>query len=159
MARNRGQTTSRLAGFSLLELVLVTAILVTLSLIAVPRYANADARYRTEATARRIVADLGYARTKAIGTSQAKTVVFDLNANQIRIPGLVSMDNAANVYVTSLGDYPYRARLLGADFAGAPQVVFNIHGLPNAAGQITIAVGSMQKTVTVDADTGKAAIQ
>ena len=44
-----------------MELVLVMVIVATLAAIAVPRYAQATSRYRADAAARRIAADLSLA--------------------------------------------------------------------------------------------------
>ena len=52
-------------GFSLLEVVLVVAIIAVLAAIAAPRYGRAAGRYRADVAARRIVADLEYARLSA----------------------------------------------------------------------------------------------
>ena len=52
-------------GFSLLELVVVMVIVAILAAIATPRYGKAVARYRTASAARKIAADLTFARKRA----------------------------------------------------------------------------------------------
>src|SRR5204863_23675 len=59
-----GPASSRRA-FSLIEITLVLMVMGVLAALAVPRYASALARYRADAAARRIVADLDLARTTA----------------------------------------------------------------------------------------------
>lgn len=150
---------NRTRGFSLLELVLVLGILVTISAIVLPRYGTAVARYRADAAARRVVADLGFARTTAYETSRMQVVDFNLYSDQIVIPYAAGLDSTSSLYVTDLRDEPYRGRLVYASFAGDPAVVFNIYGIPDSGGEVIIKVGNIQKTIVLDADTGEASVQ
>lgn len=146
-------------GFSLLELVLVLAIIATLSAIAVPRYAASVTGYRADAAARRIAADLSLARTNAYSSSRNVTVVFDLAADEVTIVGVPHLNDPGSDYVTSLSAEPYRARLVSANFGGDSQVVFDLHGIPDSSGQVVIEVGNVQRTIVLDRGTGKAAAQ
>ncbi len=150
---------NRMRGFSLLELVLVLGILVTISAIVVPRYGTAVARYRADATARRVVADLGFARAMAYETSRIQVVDFKLWSDQVVIPFAAGLDSASSFYVTNLRDEPYRGRLVYASFAGDPIVVFNIYGIPDSGGEVIIGVGNTQRRIVLDADTGEASVQ
>ena len=62
-------------------------------------------------------------------------------------------------YTVSLSAEPYRADLTDGRFQRRPQVVFSGWGLPNSGGTVTLAVGSQQKTITVDGQTGQISIQ
>ena len=145
--------------FSLLELVIVLAILTVLSVIAIPRYASATARYRADVAARQIVCDLGYARAKASTTSQPKEVIFDLAGGRVQIAGVPSLKRASAPYITDLTAEPYRARIISADFGGDEVVIFNIHAMPDSAGTAIIAVGDIQRRIDLDPVTGKATAQ
>ena len=143
----------------MLELVLVLAIFAVLAAIAAPKYAASACRYRADAAARRIVADMSLARSKAYQSSRSMTVTFDLAANQAKIPGLPGLKSPTSDFATIFSDEPYRARLISADFSGNPAVVFDIFGMPDSAGQIVIEVGDARRTIVLDGLTGKAAVQ
>ena len=146
-------------GFNLFELVMVLAIVAVLGAIAVPRYALATARYRADAAARRIVADLALARAKAYGSSVSKTVTFDLETNSVTIPGVRGLKSASVDYVTRFDDDPYRAKLVSADFGEDTVVVFDIYGRPDSSGQVVVESGKIRKTIVLDPDTGEASVQ
>jgi len=156
---NHNEPNAVYGGFSLLELVLVLAIIATLSAIAAPRYAASVTRYRADVAARRIAADLALARNRACGASQNVTVAFGLTANEVTIIGVPHLNDPCSDYVTSLSAEPYKARLVWADFGGDSQVVFDLHGVPDSSGQVVIEVGNVQQTIVLDPVTGKAAVQ
>ena len=142
-------------GFSLLELVIVTAIIAVLAAIAVPRYAMASARYRADWTARRIAADLGLAQSLATATGSAKTVHFSIGDNQVQIVGASGLDGSSSSYLLALSGPPYQAQLVSALFGASTDVTFNGWGLPDNGGTVVIRVGQEQRTVAVDGTSGK----
>lgn len=145
--------------FSLVELVLVLAILSTLAAVAAPRYARSLARYRADVAARRIVADLALARATARHTSSAVSVTFDIEASRVSVSGLSDMNDVSSSYVVDLSEPPYRARLVSADFGGSAGVKFGIHGQPSSAGQVVLAVGDIERKIALDGVSGKAGLQ
>jgi len=154
-----GNRQSAILGFSLLELVLVLAIVATLAAIAIPRYQGSLARYRADLAARRIVADLSLARSNAKADSSSRSVVFSVSANNYQMPDLPGLDGASGSYIVELRGLPYEADLISADFGGDQQVIFSGWGIPDSGGSVVLTVGSEQRTVVVDAESGKATIQ
>ena len=146
-------------GFSLLELVLVLVIVSALAGVAAPRYANSISRYRADLAAQRVAADLSQARRHALTTGAAETVTFTPASEQYQIAGLQSMDRSADDYVVSLSASPYRADLVSASFGGNATVVFDAYGVPDDGGQIVVQAGHFQKTIVLDADSGRATVQ
>ena len=137
-------------GLSLIEVAIVLAIVGVLAAIAAPRYANAMANYRAEAAARRVVADLAYARSRAGESSQSKTVVFDLGARQVRISGAGDLNTASEDYLTRLAKEPYLVDTMSADFGGTNQVSFDGYGTPDTSGTVVLQHGTVQRIVVLD---------
>lgn len=149
----------RQRAFTLLELVLVLAIITVLAAIAVPRYTAAQQNFRAAAAARRLVADLGLARSRARAQSNSQTVVFNLASSQYQMPGVPDLRNPANTYTVLLGGAPYQARLVSVTFGGTSQVTFDGYGMPNCGGTVVLSAGGVQRTVVLDANSGKANVQ
>lgn len=146
-------------GFSLLELVLVSAIVAIFAAIAVPRYGSASGRYRLDLAARRVAADLRLAQSYAKTSSSSCTVVFDAATERYQITNLPAPDGASGSYQVTLLAEPYRAELLSVSFNGGAQVIFNGWGLPDNGGTVIVAAGSRQKTIAIDGETGLVGVQ
>lgn len=159
MGEKRPSAVHNRKAFSLVEVVLVLAILAILVAIAAPRYGTAVARYQAEMAARRVVADLALARSRARISSTQHTVTFSPAADQYQLPGVADLKNSSVDYLVDLSAHPYHADLLSADFGGDATVVFDGYGTPDSSGQIVIEVGDIQKIIALDQDTGKASVQ
>ena len=153
------QGRQRSAGFSLIELVLVLTIISVLSAIAVPRYAGALARYRADAAARRVVADLDYARQRARSSSSSVTAAFLPGQDLLLITGTISMDDPSASWRTDLSGSPYRADITASVFGADNTVTFNGFGDPDTGGTVILTVGSETRSVVLDVNTGKAVVQ
>ena len=146
-------------GFSLIELVLVVAITAVFAAIAAPRYGRASGRYRLDLAARRVAADLRLAQSCAKAASSSRSVMFTGEPEQYQLSNVPALDGVVGDYTVSLSDEPYRADIATVDFNDAHQVVFSGWGLPNSGGDVTLAVGTQQKTIHVDGQTGEISIQ
>lgn len=144
--------------FSLVELVLVLAILVVGAAIAAPRYGESIARYRVEGAARRIAADIALAQASARAASASRTINFSVDKNEYTITGVRALDGGAADYSVLLTDPPYQAYLSAAAFGDDAALTFDGFGVPDSAGSITVFVGRLARTVSVEAGTGATAI-
>jgi prepilin-type N-terminal cleavage/methylation domain-containing protein len=145
------------SGFSIIELLIVAAIISVLAALAAPRYGNSVARYRADGAARRIEADFELARNHAMTTSATVEVRFTGGANaSYALVGLTHPDSAASPYVVSLTGDLYGAALISADFDGDSSVFFDMYGRPDSGGSVVISVAGYARTIVVDAETGEA---
>lgn len=156
-----GEAFQRLAArraFTLVELVLVLAIMATLAALAIPRYANAIANSRLNSAAQRVAADIALAQATARTTGSRQTITFTLATSRYTLSANTDLAASANPYTVDLTADPYRATLATASFAGSTTLTFDPFGFPLATGSVAVRVGTAQKTVTVAAN-GRTSIQ
>jgi type II secretory pathway pseudopilin PulG len=145
--------------FTLLELVFVLAIIAMLAGMAIPRFSAATARQQADGAARRVLSDLALARKHACHCSTSQTVVFDVAANSYQLVGMPHPDRPTKEYTVRLAQEPYRTAIVSADFGGQKQVVFDGYGMPDSGGTVVLQVGTEQRVITLDVDSGQASVQ
>lgn len=142
------------AAFSLLELAVVVAVIGVGAALALPRYADAVARYRCDAAGARVAADLNGARIEALTASRARAVQFVLaeHAYTVRDPA----DGLGAGTRVVLRDEPYQATLVRALFGASADVTFGFDGAPSAGGIVMVRVGRFYRSVDLDGASGAA---
>jgi prepilin-type N-terminal cleavage/methylation domain-containing protein len=144
--------------FSLIELIIVAVIIAMLASMAIPRFGNSIARQRADAAAKRISADLEFARRIAMTTSKSQTVSFDTTELSYRLVGLPHLDHPDQEYKNNLFEEPYSATGISTDLGGDAEVVFDMYGTPDSGGSVQVQVGEHYRTVTLDEVTGQPTI-
>jgi prepilin-type N-terminal cleavage/methylation domain-containing protein len=147
------------AGFSLFELVIVVSVVGILAALAVPRYAESVGRYRAEAAARRVAADLALAQAKARAASAAQSVTFNATAGTYTVSSARNLDHPKSIYTVNLGGEPYRVTIGYADFGGTPQAQFDMFGAPTFGGKVTVYAGAYARTVSLVKEDGSVTVQ
>ena len=145
-------------GFSLIELFIVAMIIAIMASIAMPRFSNAIAGQRVDAAARRVVVDLQLAQRHAKMTGATQTMHFD-GYGAYELVGMPHPDHSGLPYKVDLGDEPYGATDVSADFGGDNEIVFDMYGMPDSGGSVVIQVGNHFRSVSVDPVTSKASVQ
>lgn len=145
-------------GMSLVDVVVTVLIIGILTVAAAPRFADSLSRHRVEAAARRLAADLKYARTHARVKNRAETVSFDPAGDRYSLSTASRMGRPSQPYETALGD-DFQVDLVSADFTGSAAVTFNAYAVPSAGGAVVVTAGGHQRTIVVAADSGHVAVQ
>jgi len=138
-------------GFTFIELMIVMLIFGIFAAVAAPRYREALSRFRADATAKRVAADLRLAQRHAQRTSTSQSVVFDVENNRYVLTGIPDLDHADQTYAFDLGDSDYQAVLQSAVFGNNSTLTFDIYGRPDKSGTVVIKAGSYQQTVAIEA--------
>jgi len=147
----QAKSTSR-KGFSYIELTIVMLVMGILAAIAIPSYVITLANYRANLAARKIVADLHFARSEAQQNSQNRDVQFNTAYNSYTLTNITDIDDSASSYVVYLVDDPFSAVLVSATFGVGTNVTFDRYGRPNSAGTVVVQSGNVQQTVTLASD-------
>ena len=144
--------------FSLLEIIVVLSIVTILSAVIMPWYAGALARYRNDAAARRVVADLERVSKEAMNTSTSHALTFDVSGDNYRLVNIKRFGQKNLANIVELSGEPYYTTIVTAEFEGGDTVVFDGYGNPDKGGSVVIGFGSTQKTIVFDKLSAKATI-
>ena len=135
--------------FSLFEVVLVLAIIGFFAGLALPRMANATARYQADCAARRVALDLDRCRSNARMTGASQSVTFDATNSRYTVTGGTG---TASGFTVDLSVSPYKAKIVSAS-----NITYDAYGQPPSAGaKIKLSCGGQTRTVTLDGSSGKA---
>ena len=125
-------------GVSLIEIVVVIAIVGILSAIAVPNVIGWRAARKLDGAARNFMADMELARIKAIREAEDISVVFDVAGESYQM--IVDLDDD---YTLDPGETQFRERtmppgitIVSTTFSGN-RTRFNTRGTPNIIGRAT----------------------
>src|SRR4051794_23119628 len=154
--------------WSLVELAMCLAIMALVTGMALPRYARSLARYRADAAAKRVAADLALARLTARTTNTSQQVDFTTPAGLVvgyTLTNTNDPDRPGQTYVVDLGNTPYNATAVAATLTPAgggsavSKVTFDRYGAAGAGGTIRVTAGDVSRTVSLDVNTGRATVQ
>jgi type IV fimbrial biogenesis protein FimU len=148
---SRAHDTARRA-FSMIELVIVILIMSIFGAVAAPKFFNTLLFHRVESAARRVKADIDYARQRARLTSTAQTVTF--TGSSYTLSGIKSLDLNSSTYTVNLTRTPYVLDSATANFGGTQVLSFDGYGSPSSSGTVILTAHAHQCTVSVDGATG-----
>jgi len=163
--RNIGPPLPRLtlrSGFTLADMAIAVLIVGIMAAVTVPKFSDSIQDVRIEAAARRVVADLEFARRHAEASSTNQAVNFNVVSNSYDLPGVKDIDHSWQDYVVRLSKTGYPAELESVSFGVAgtdSNVIFDIYGRPDYGGSILLRTGDESRTIIVNPATGKAIIQ
>lgn len=155
---------TRRGGATLVDLIITVLIMGILAATAMPRFAEVTARLRTEAVARRVAADLNFARRAAMQTSRTVTLTFQAAPAGYSLAGAMHPAYPHTPYAVTFADVDSTVQLQSYSFNGGSTLSFNAYGRPlvgaNALteGTVVLRNGSHTFSVVVNPATGEAAL-
>ncbi|HUU84483.1 MAG TPA: GspH/FimT family pseudopilin [Phycisphaerae bacterium] len=153
------RTDIRTPAFSLLELVMVVAIMAVLLAVAQPRMASAIQRDRVRRAATRLAMDIRLAQSEAVGQQQNVTVAFNTDYDAYEVSGLAPEADGSTGYEVCLGaDRDYHTNIAAANFKGQLEVTFDRYGAPNNEGSVVLGIGQLRVIIKVAAGTGRVTV-
>ena len=159
-------------GFSLVELIIIAAILMVAAMIAVPMISSAES-FQIRSAANMIAADLEYAKQMAIGRGGMYSVVFkqadesyeiiNQSGDVIAHPIKVGQSYSVNLKADSRTD---KVDIVNVDFGSTQTIKFDCLGSPYDgtdkplnSGDIILEAGDDEMTVSVEPVTGHISFQ
>lgn len=154
----------RVAGFSLIELLLVLVMIAVLAALGATRYANAAGNQSLEAAARRLSADLELARVQAVTMGSSRTVRFVTGTGRYTLDNIADLDHPGQTYAVDLAAAPYEATIgtVNMDGFNGAAITFDAYGRPvlgsgaASGARLFVAIQARGRTlyVLVDSTTG-----
>jgi type II secretion system protein H len=126
------------SGFTLMELMIVIAIIAIMSSIAIPNFIGWLPERRLDAGAQDILQGLQKSKSKAIMTNRNVIVTFDAAANSFIafVDEDASNDQSAGDLTIANRNMPAGIDLVGTNFGNT--VTFDNRGIPTTSGVITL---------------------
>jgi general secretion pathway protein H len=143
--------------FTLIEVVLVVAVLALLASVAIVRTGGAITNTRARMAVERVAADLALARDRAMTSGAVYKVAF--NKLTYQVATVAAFESGDPGPAVDLGAEPYRADDLTADFKGETSVTFDPYGSASVDGKVSVTVAGVQRTLSLDAMTGRAVVE
>ncbi|MBL9120343.1 MAG: prepilin-type N-terminal cleavage/methylation domain-containing protein [Phycisphaerae bacterium] len=135
-------------GATLLELIITIAVIGIIAAIAAPRFARAQDGASLDAAARRLVAELGAIRQRAMISRTAAVVTLSVDGGKVRVGGIDTTGLSCAGGGFDLGVSPYGAAVVKTNFAGE-MFTIDAYGALAAEGTIAIARGDATRTITI----------
>ena len=141
-------------GFTLLEIMIVLAIVGILAMVSIPNFQGWINHMRFTGFLRDVYSEFQDGRMRAKSTGFAHEVVVDPTANTVFLRRIT---DTGNVAVRSMVSAP-----ANCDIISGTNVVFNTNGTASSAGNVRIVstkVAADNSLITVTLGTGRIAIQ
>ncbi|ACA59483.1 GspH/FimT family pseudopilin [Candidatus Desulforudis audaxviator] len=144
------------AGFTLIEMAVVLAIIGIILAVAVPNMRTSLDSYHVRSAAAEIATTIRYAQQESVSREMRHKIVFDSGRNSYTLYRIECVDPGDPEEIqTELesSSLPANVLLAGTTFP-AGELTFGEQGRPSTAGQVTLKGGSGQSRLVVVDGTG-----
>lgn len=159
MAGNPSGCKTASPAFSLVELVVVVAIIGIISAIAVPRFLVSLSRYHADAAANCVAAQLRHAAAEARFSSCSRTVTLDPSDSTLLVYDPSAAAGQQVVDQVDLAKSPFDSKVTQSDFASGSPLTFDGYGQPSRSASVTLESGDQSRVVSIDGATGEVSIR
>ena len=115
-------------GFSMIEMVIVVAIIGIMATIAIPRFADAGSGRRLSAAKRTLIKDIESAQTRARATSKVHVIKFYPSENRYIIVEGEDIRREAVILVRDFDEDPYTLGIKRTNLGGDEYAVISVYG-------------------------------
>ncbi len=135
-------------GFTLMEMVLVIAVIGVTAAVAVPRLASAQTGARLTGAERRMISEFEAVGERAAAEGRAYCVQFHLLSGEMRVFLGTTPTPAALVRTVAFAAEPYGARIVGTNITGgSATIVVDGSGLYSATAKVQLQAGDAVRVV------------
>tara|TARA_R110000737_G_scaffold2923_10_gene9259 strand:- start:17926 stop:18471 length:546 start_codon:yes stop_codon:yes gene_type:complete len=147
-------------GFSMIELVIVVAVMGIIAAIAVPKFADAASGRKIQAAKKQLLADIKATKLRARATSKQHTLKFFLNENMYVIVEGNEIDKNAIIIARDFDEDPYNLGIQRTSLGGDEVLVITPFGDLTPPTTVRLQLGSHTHDVILDgiADPGYAPV-
>ncbi|MDA1014318.1 MAG: GspH/FimT family pseudopilin [Planctomycetota bacterium] len=150
---------SKRIGLTLVDITVTVLIVGILAAVTAPKFVSSVQFRQSRSAADRIARDLDLARQTARHRSASQAVQFNAAASTYTLPGVAALNRRPGDYSIDVSARPFNSTIVSVDLGGDSEIIFNGYGQPDSGGDIVVAVGSRQWTISVDPTSGMVTVQ
>jgi prepilin-type N-terminal cleavage/methylation domain-containing protein len=139
----------RPAAFTLVEIILVVAIMATMAAIAMPRLGSSLDSSRVDRAARKLADDLELARTAAMARSTPTSISLDISNSTWQLNGIVEVGMRNPDSRVLLTEPPLMSSFVREGHPGSLVLHFSEFGIPSQKLSLRLQSGNHFRTVTI----------
>ena len=136
------------AGFTLIELVIVLAIIAIMASVATLTFNQATAKVQLQTAADRLITDLRLVRDQARRDQKPYTLQIHPASRTYQAIGVRDTDNTQDISV-NLADFQFQVSTLLSQLNNGNSITFDDKGKPSSAGNILLSRGTSEITITI----------